>query len=409
MDLIADRGRRVTVEELNTTRLLAHARKQAVQRKFDDMLIVDVRRPSLRERALPRDPPVHGERRLQAAGRMGGRGQADRGAIVPTQGRLHPGHGRPRHALSAASLGEDRARQAPRRPARRALDGRDERRLFLPVPDRHAQYRPASAEGDGGRAVLGLQPLAHREGAAGVGRPLLLHAVPAVLRSGRSRCATSRPSATASGVDRLHGDDGAQPAGQRQRLYEGLSRDARSAAWRSPFHSGPNWNEPVFRACNRFLSVHALGFTFYNILHLHQLGHQRHGRALSQAAGDLDRVRARLGAVPDAAARPRIHAAPVGGAAAEEEADRTTCATCTTRRSRWRFRTCEALEMHVPHDQCGDAAALFLGLSALGLRPADRRSTTCRSCPRRPSTTFSAAPRRGCSSCRRATTSRRRT
>ena len=42
MDLIADRGRRVTIEELNTSRLLAHARKQAVQRKFDDMLIVDV-------------------------------------------------------------------------------------------------------------------------------------------------------------------------------------------------------------------------------------------------------------------------------------------------------------------------------------------------------------------------------
>jgi uncharacterized protein len=33
------------------------------------------------------------------------------------------------------------------------------------------------------------------------------------------------------------------------------------------FHSGPNWGEPVFRACNRFLSVHALGFSFYNILH----------------------------------------------------------------------------------------------------------------------------------------------
>ena len=42
MDLLAERGRRVTVEELNTTRLLAHARKQAVQRKFDDVLIVDV-------------------------------------------------------------------------------------------------------------------------------------------------------------------------------------------------------------------------------------------------------------------------------------------------------------------------------------------------------------------------------
>ena len=42
MDLIADRGRRVTIEELNTTRLLAHARKQAHQRNFDDMMIVDV-------------------------------------------------------------------------------------------------------------------------------------------------------------------------------------------------------------------------------------------------------------------------------------------------------------------------------------------------------------------------------
>ena len=33
------------------------------------------------------------------------------------------------------------------------------------------------------------------------------------------------------------------------------------------FHSGPNWQEPVFRACNRFISVHALGFSFYNIVH----------------------------------------------------------------------------------------------------------------------------------------------
>ena len=42
MDLIADRGRRVAVEELNTSQLLAHARKQALQRKLDDVLIVDV-------------------------------------------------------------------------------------------------------------------------------------------------------------------------------------------------------------------------------------------------------------------------------------------------------------------------------------------------------------------------------
>src|SRR6202045_5274379 len=42
MDLQSDRGRRVSVDELNTSRLLAHAAQQAHQRKLDEMLIVDV-------------------------------------------------------------------------------------------------------------------------------------------------------------------------------------------------------------------------------------------------------------------------------------------------------------------------------------------------------------------------------
>src|SRR5256714_7304837 len=42
MDLLADRGRRVSLEELNTSRLLAHARQQAVKRGVDDILVVDV-------------------------------------------------------------------------------------------------------------------------------------------------------------------------------------------------------------------------------------------------------------------------------------------------------------------------------------------------------------------------------
>jgi predicted TIM-barrel fold metal-dependent hydrolase len=32
------------------------------------------------------------------------------------------------------------------------------------------------------------------------------------------------------------------------------------------FHSGVNWGEPAFASCNRFLSAHALGFTWYNVL-----------------------------------------------------------------------------------------------------------------------------------------------
>src|SRR4051794_1444951 len=42
MDLLADRGRLVSLDELNTTQLLAHARKQAVQRNLDDILVADV-------------------------------------------------------------------------------------------------------------------------------------------------------------------------------------------------------------------------------------------------------------------------------------------------------------------------------------------------------------------------------
>ena len=67
MDLIADRGRRVTVEELNTSRLLSHARKQAVARNLDDMLIVDVDAHHYENEHYRRNSPVHGERRLPPA------------------------------------------------------------------------------------------------------------------------------------------------------------------------------------------------------------------------------------------------------------------------------------------------------------------------------------------------------
>jgi hypothetical protein len=33
------------------------------------------------------------------------------------------------------------------------------------------------------------------------------------------------------------------------------------------FHSGPNWGSQTFQSCNRFISAHALGFSWFNILH----------------------------------------------------------------------------------------------------------------------------------------------
>ena len=38
MDLVSDRGRRITVDELNTTQLLSHARKEAVKQAAQSRL-----------------------------------------------------------------------------------------------------------------------------------------------------------------------------------------------------------------------------------------------------------------------------------------------------------------------------------------------------------------------------------
>src|SRR5438045_3909659 len=82
MDLIADRGRRVAIEELNTTRLLAHARKQALRRKLDDVLIVDVDAHHYETESLDEFLPFMENdvlRQLTLAGAAKGRG-----SIIPS-------------------------------------------------------------------------------------------------------------------------------------------------------------------------------------------------------------------------------------------------------------------------------------------------------------------------------------
>ena len=111
MDLIADRGRRVTVEELNTSRLLAHARKQAVQRKLDDMLIVDVDAHHYENENFREILPFMENDVLRQLA-MASLSKGGRGGVMQHERRL-PGHGRPRHALSACAR--------PRRPTRTAI------------------------------------------------------------------------------------------------------------------------------------------------------------------------------------------------------------------------------------------------------------------------------------------------
>src|SRR5262249_53593372 len=72
--------------------------------------------------------------------------------------------------------------------------------------------------------------------------------------------------------------------------------------------------------------LHALDFVRLLQSHSsHQLDHEWPARALSQARRAVDRKRTCLGAVPDAAARFRIHDALVGGAAVEAAPERIHC------------------------------------------------------------------------------------
>ena len=89
------------------------------------------------------------------------------------------------------------------------------------------------------------------------------------------------------------------------------------------FHGGFMWGgDRTMELCNRFIAVHALGFTFYNMVHLTNWVVNGMPERFPEAQGDLDRERARLAAVPDAAPRQRIHDAQLRGAAPEAEAER---------------------------------------------------------------------------------------
>ena len=382
MDLIADRGRRVTVEELNTTKLLAHARQQADAaqiRRHDDRRLST--RIITRTRTSARFSRSWRTTFCDSSPWRAAPRPAARHACPAQIG--YPGHGRPRHALSAAH--SEKTEPAGCATCSSASAGWTPWASTIPACSRPACSTSACIRRRKWRVEL----------CWAYNRWLTEKVLPEARRPHLFACCACRSPirmrrlrqvetfGAPQGRHRLHGHDRAQRCRCTTTRYMKVYRAIEERGLALAFHSGPNWGEPVFQSCNRFISVHALGFTFYNILHLHQLGHQRHGRALPQAAGDLDRGRPRLGPVPDAAPRPRIHAAPVGMPAAEEEAVATTCATCIYSSQPMEIQDMEALEMHLPHDQCGNAAALRRPTIRTGTSTCRARSTICRSCPRR--------------------------
>ena len=262
MDLIADRGRRVSVEDLNTSKLLAHAREQAIQRKLDEVLIVDVDAHHYEQEHFNQILPfMDNEVAKQLAFNAGTRGRGllyanygmqDMGGRVTryplrssekTEGKVHRdvqlGH-RWMDAMSvdysclfptgmlSIGLHHDRTMEVElcwaynRWLTEKVLPHSDNRffsLLCLPFGDPEAAYRQVLEFG-GRKHVGGFM------------------------------VTTVRP--------KMPVYDNAF-----MKTYRAIEERGLVLA----FHSATSWADHTFQSCNRFMSVHALGFSWYNILH----------------------------------------------------------------------------------------------------------------------------------------------
>ena len=366
MDLIADRGRRVPVEELNTSRLLAHARKQAVKRKLDDMLIVDVdahhyENENFREFIPYMENDVCRQLSLASLGK-GGRG----GVMQTNIGYQDMGGRVTRYPMRSSEKTEENGQLRDVQIGHRWMDAMSvDYSCLFPT----------------GMLSIGLHPQKEMEVQLcwAYNRWLTEKVLPE--SGGRFYSMLSLPfndpdeclRQVETFGDRKHVGGfmvtTVRNTGVQENAYMKVYRAIEERGLVLSFHSGPNWAEPIFKTCNRFLSVHALGFSWYNILHCTNWVINGMGERFPKLPVVWIEFGPRLGAVPDAEARPRIHAAPVRGAALEEEAVRLHARHVLLLAADGDSGHGGA-QVHVPHDQCGDAADVLLGLSALGLRPA---------------------------------------
>ena len=263
MDLLAERGRRVSVEDLNTSKLLAHARKQADQRNFDDILIVDVdahhhetehqkefcqfvENEVLRQQIMQSFSKGRGNVLPGMTGNqdMGGRvtryplrqtektdpdkirdvqlGQRWMDALSVDYSCLFPTQLLAVGMLTDAELEHELCWAYNRWLTEKILphsDGRFYSMLALPL-------------GDPDCALRHVENFGHRAGVTG----FLVTSVRTLPVHHNSF----------------------------MKVYRAIEERGLSLA----FHSGINPGEPFFKSLNRFATVHALGFPFYNILHL---------------------------------------------------------------------------------------------------------------------------------------------
>jgi uncharacterized protein len=265
MDLIADRGRRVTVDELNTTRLLAHARKQAVQRKFDDVLIVDVDAHHYENEHMSEILPFMENDVLKQI-TMGGRATSRRN-ILPSQ----------------AGFTQDMGGRVTRYPMRGSEKTEPGRHRDIQLGERwmDAMSVDYSCLFPTGMLNIGMHPQKEMEVELcwAYNRWLTEKVLPDSGDRFFSMLTLpfSDPDECFRHVEKF-GDrkhvGGFMVTTVRNNLavndnrYMKVYRAIEERGLVLSFHSGPNWGEPIFKSCNRFLTAHALGFSWYNIVNL---------------------------------------------------------------------------------------------------------------------------------------------
>ncbi len=263
MDLIAERGRRVPVEDLNTTKLLAHARKQADARRFDDILIVDV--------DAHHHETEHQKEFLQYVENDVLRQQIMQ-SFLKGRGNILPN-------MTGNQDMSGRVTRYPLRGSEKTDPGK--------VRDVELGYRWMDALGVDYSCLFPTQLLAigmltdtelEAELCWSYNRWLTECIIPASNGRFYSMLALpfSDPDATLRQVETFGDRKGVTgflitavrnlPVHHNayMKTYRAIEERGLSLA----FHSGINPGEPFFKSLNRFATVHALGFTFYNILHL---------------------------------------------------------------------------------------------------------------------------------------------
>ena len=263
MDLIADRGRRISIEELNTTKLLAHAAQQARKRNYDDFLIVDVDSHHYESEHMKDILPfMENDVFKQLAISSGAKG---RGGLLPTN-------------VGYQDMG-GRVTRYPMRSSEKTGEGKH-RDVQLGLRWMDAMGVDYACLFPTGMLNIGLHPQKEMEVELcwAYNRWLTEKVLPE--SDGRIYSALclpfSDPDAALRHVETFgdrKGVTGFMVTTVRHlpvydNAYMKVYRAMEERGLALSFHSGPNWGDHTFKSCNRFLSAHALGFTWYNILHL---------------------------------------------------------------------------------------------------------------------------------------------